>query len=100
VAARSKVLVVGWVLIGLIAACLFAVALIATFEGGGSFGVDARVAGRLGTFVPVVYVPLLLILVAVGAYWAWRQFRRRSNDPSNSTVDTDARKSGAAKRGR
>jgi uncharacterized membrane protein len=93
VAAKSKVVVVGWLLIGLLATCVFAVALIATFEGGGGFGVDSRVTGRLGTFVPIVYVPLLLAVVGVGAYWVWRQLRRRPHEeePSNSTLHPGAR---------
>jgi hypothetical protein len=92
-AARSKVVIVGWVLIGLIGICVFAVALIATFEGGGAVGVDSRVSGKPGTFTPVVYIPLLLAVVGVAIYWAWNRLRRRPTDaePSNSTPHTDAR---------
>ena len=76
---RSTIVVIGWVLVGVAVASVFAVAVIATYQGGGATGVDFR-SGRTGFYMPVLYVPLLLGFIGVGAYWLWRKLRTRRGE--------------------
>ena len=101
VATRRTIVVIGWMLVGLTFASLFAVALIATLEGGGAVGVDFRGSGKPVFFTPVLYIPLLLAFFGVGGYWIWRQVRKHpsSGQASNPTPHADARDQRSASHG-
>jgi H+/Cl- antiporter ClcA len=94
---KRTIVVIGWILVAVAFACLFAVALIATLQGGGPFGVDYQRSGRLAFFIPVAYVPLLIAALGVAVYWLWRKAQRakRGKEASNSTPHADARASTA-----
>jgi uncharacterized protein (TIGR04222 family) len=94
-APKRTIVVIGWLLIAVVFACVFAVALIAMLQGGGPFGVDYQRSGRPAFFMPVLYLPLLLGALAVAGYWIWRRVRtsKRGDEASNSTPHADARTS-------
>src|SRR5205823_7428744 len=96
-APKRTIVLVGWLLLALAFASVFAVALIAIFQGGGAFGVDYRRSGRPAFFMPMLYVPLLIGAICIGAYWAWRKMRTRKTpqEASNNTPRADARTSAA-----
>ncbi len=92
-ATKRTIVVVGWTLVVLTFASLFAVALIATLEGSGAVGVDFRLSGKPVFFMPVLYIPLLLAFFGAGGYWIWRRVRKHpsAGQASNPTPHADAR---------
>ena len=90
---RRSIIVAGWKLVGVLVAAVLAVAVIATVQGGGAFGVDFRGTGRPAVFMPIFYIPLLVAFVVAGVLLAVRHFSKGSvkDEASNSTPHTDAR---------
>src|SRR6266850_1171175 len=91
-ATKRTIVVIGWLLLAVAFACVFAVAFIAILQGGGPFGVDYQRSGRQAFFMPVLYLPLLVGGLAVAGYWIWRKVQRsKRGEASNSTPHPDAR---------
>jgi len=91
VASKPTIVKVGYVLVGIAFASMLAVAIIATFEGSGAFGVSHQASGRPAVFLPVVYIPFLLALIAIGAYWLIRRSSKgvTKSEASNNTPHAD-----------
>ena len=79
---KPKIIVtIGFALVAFAFTCLFTVAIIATLEGQGGFGVDYRINGRPSFFTPVVYVPLLAGIIAAAVVWVVGRKARKSTEP-------------------
>ena len=88
----NKIIVkIGWGLLGFIFLCYFAVALIATLEGDGGFGVSHSFSGKPSFFIPAAVLPAFFIAFAIGIYWLIKRVKRKFKQP-NLTVERDAAK--------
>ena len=82
---------VGWGLLGFTLLCYFAIALIATLEGDGGFGVAHSFSGKPSFFIPAAVLPGFFIAFAIGIYWLFKRVKNKRKQP-NLTVERDAAK--------
>ncbi|MBU1424712.1 MAG: YpbF family protein [Gammaproteobacteria bacterium] len=80
---------IGWGLLGFTLLCYFLVALIATLQGDGGFGVSHSFSGKPSFFIPAAVLPAFFIAFAIGIYWLIKRVKNKRKQP-NLTVERDA----------
>jgi len=89
---RNKTIIkIGWGLLGFILLCYFIVALVATLEGDGGFGVSHSFSGKPSFFIPAAVLPAFFIAFAIGIYWLIKRVKNKHKQP-NLTVKRDGAK--------
>jgi membrane protein implicated in regulation of membrane protease activity len=79
----------GWVLIGVMFACIAFISILTVLSGHGGLMVDYRGAGWQATFMPVPYLVAFCVAAVVGfiaIFKLWRKRRSRKSDTSNSPI--------------
>ena len=88
---NKTIIRIGWGLLGFILLCYFVVALVATIEGDGGFGVSHSFSGKPSFFIPAAVLPAFFIAFAIGIYWLIKRVKNKRKQP-NLTVKRDCAK--------
>lgn len=71
---KKKIIIVGWILLGILFVSLGAMAVIAVLEGQGAQPWKLVRGGRGGTIFPIELLAILAVVVVVGGFWIKRRF--------------------------
>lgn len=70
---KKKIIVIGWTLLGILFASLFAIAVIAVLQGQGAQPWKLVRGGKGGVVFPIELLVVFLVAIVVGAFWIRRR---------------------------
>lgn len=86
---KKKIIVIGWAMLSLLLASIFAITIIAIMEGDGLHPWKLVRGGRGGTVFPVALLPVFLVAIAIGLYWIKRRFFSSKKEDQKRTTESE-----------
>ena len=84
---KKKIVVIGWILIGVLAVSLFIIAVMGVLQGEGTRSWKLVRGGRGGTVFPVELLIFFLAAIGIGFFWIKRRFFSSKREDLKRNMD-------------